>query len=241
MSKAIEYNLAQQKDGKFTDEMVVQLVRAWQKTHGLTADGFCGPATQASIASSMVVETAPSKWPPFDGILARVPANMKEVYATYGNPGSKVVDPNWQAQNIITVRDLPGIPEKFYFACHRIVEPYMREGLRRARIAAPEYKIERAASFVFRHQRHDERRPLSYHAWGIAIDINSDDNFSKTFENADITIAPWSPTWQKIWPKGIPQLFVEAMESVGFAWGGRWKGGFVDPMHFEMVGTNTPV
>jgi hypothetical protein len=77
--------------------------------------------------------------------------------------------------------------------------------------------------------------PLSYHSWGIAVDIDPDQNYAKTF-SAGATPAPWSPAWKTIWPKGLPQAFVEAMESVGWSWGGRWKG-FVDPMHMEFLGT----
>lgn len=242
MSKAAAFNKAQMLAGNFTDEMVVALVKAWQGGHGLVADGFCGEATQASITTAMTDATAPppTAWPPFDGPLARVPQNRREVYEVFGNPGTESVDGAWQKANIVTTRDLPGVPSKWYFECHKLIEPYLREGLRRAKLAAPDYQIARAASFVFRHQRHDPKRPLSYHSWGIAVDVDADRNFAKTFPSAAATPEPWSPEWNAIWPKGLPRAFVEALESVGFTWGGRWKV-FVDGMHFEFVGSNVPV
>jgi len=240
-AKAVAYNIKQISDGDFTLEMIAALVAAWQTDHGLDADGACGPATQASISTLIDDRAAapPKKWPTFDGPLVAVPKDRKEVYKVFGDPGVGAVDGAWEKANILTTRDLPGIPSKWYFQCHKLVEPYMREGLRRAALASPAYKIIRAASFVFRHQRHDPSRPLSYHAWGIAIDIDSDLNFSKSF-TAGKAPKPWSPEWHKIWPKGIPQPFVEAMESVGFKWGGRWPT-FVDPMHWEWVGSSVPV
>jgi hypothetical protein len=241
-SKAIAYNKAQMAEGNFTDEMIVALVAAWQAMHELLADGFCGPATQASLTTAIddYYAAPPPKWPPFDGPLAYVPKDRAEVYKVFGDPGSSAVDGAWEKANIVTVRDLPGVPSKWYFSVNKNVEPYLREGLRRARLASPEYQIVRAASFVFRHMRHDPKMPLSYHSWGIAADFDSDLNFSKTFATGQ-TPEPWSPEWMKIWPKGLPKPWVEAMESVGFIWGGRWKG-YVDGMHFQFVGqTLVPV
>lgn len=243
MKKAIAYNKKQIDSGNFTPEMIATLVAAWQGAHELVADGMCGPATQASIATLMDdrTEKPPAKWDPFDGPLAKVPANRKEVYAMFGDPGVGAVNGAWEKANILETRNMPGIPSKFYFQCHKLVEPYMREGLRRARLAAPEYVIARAASFVFRHQRHDPSRPLSYHSWGIAGDIDPDINFAKTFASAAKTPKPWSPEWYAVWGKNcLPEPFVRAMESVGFEWGGWWKP-YCDPMHFEWVGSTVPV
>jgi hypothetical protein len=173
--------------------------------------------------------------PAFDGPLRRLPRNREDVYATFGDPGKAEPDPRWVKANIVTVRDLPGVPSKWYFECHKLAEPYIREGFRRAAAAAPDYKIERAASFVFRHQRHDVRRPLSYHSFGMAVDVDPARNRSITFRRLEDQPKPFDAAWRKLYPQGLPQAFVEAFESVGFAWGGRWRL-FVDPMHFELVG-----
>jgi hypothetical protein len=238
--KAVAYNAKQMASGAFTPDMIVALVAAWQNGHDMAADGCCGPATQAAIETLMIdnSQPPPPKWPPFDGPLARFPKTRREVYDMFGDPGSSAVDGVWEKASIVTVRNMPGVPAKWYFEIHKLAEPYAREGLRRAQLAAALYKIARAASFVFRHQRHDPKMPLSYHSWGIAIDIDSDLNYSKTF-GAGKTPEPWGPEWMKLWPKGLPKAFVEAMESVGWKWGGRWKG-YVDPMHFELVGSDLP-
>lgn len=179
--------------------------------------------------------TLAEAWPPFDGPLERIPRHRADVYAMFGDPGKGEPDPAWERANIITVRDLPGVPPVWHFQTHRKVEPYIREALRRAAIAAPEYRIERAASRVFRHIRHDPKAPLSMHSWGIAFDVDAKHNGGKSFDKGKKP-SPWSTGWLKAWPQGLPQAFVEAVESVGFWWGGRWSAAYVDPMHFEFKG-----
>jgi len=46
---AVDYNKKKYADGKFTDDMIVQLVGHWQDVNGLEADGYCGPNTQANL------------------------------------------------------------------------------------------------------------------------------------------------------------------------------------------------
>lgn len=157
----------------------------------------------------------------------------REAVALYGDPGTKrsTPDPDWVKRSIVTVRDLPGIPSRWYFQVHRDIEPLLREALAAAKAAAPDHEIDRAASFVFRHQRHDPRLPLSLHSWGIAVDFDPDRNSARTFRGK--APEPWSAEWREIWPHGLPQAFVEALEEHGFDWGGRWRG-YVDPMHFQI-------
>lgn len=170
----------------------------------------------------------------FAGPLAALPRNRTEAIAIFGDPGHGAdVDATWKHANIVTVRDLPGVPHRWYFETHQRAEPYMREAFTRARAAAPTYTIERAASFVFRHQRHDVTRPLSFHSWGIAVDVDAPENAARTFADGHYP-APWGEGWTRCWPNGLPRAFVEAFESVGFAWGGRWHE-YCDPMHFELV------
>jgi hypothetical protein len=238
---AIAYNAKSMKvDGAHAvvvdDSVLVELARFWQAGHGLEPDGKIGPATMAAIvtATSEMVAPAGHVWTPWDGPLQSQPTTRAGAYAMFGDPGTGTADPDWEKANVVTVRDMPGVPSHWHFRIHRKVEPYGREGLRRAQIACPDYEIERAACYVFRHQRHDPKRPLSWHALAIAMDIDSQLNFTKSFGPGN-TPVPWTAEWNKIWPKGLPEPFVLAMESCGWHWGGRWKG-FVDPMHFEWFG-----
>lgn len=166
--------------------------------------------------------------------LAQQPRDRAEATALFGDPGrGEVADPAWRRASIVELHGGTAIPglERWYFQTHRLVEPFMRAAFAAANAAAPGY-ITRAASFVFRRVRHEPSAPLSYHSWGIAVDINSADNGGRYIKRPP---APWSPAWLKLWPRGMPRGVVEAFEAQGFSWGGRWRG-FSDPMHFEWVG-----
>jgi hypothetical protein len=191
-----------------------------------------------------------SRWPAFDGPLTDRPDNRAQVIKTFGDPTRngqylRVCNPKWREDHIVDCYHEDAIVglERFDFQCHKLAEPYFREAFRRAFEATPDY-IDRAASFVFRHIRHDPKRPLSMHSWGIAGDINSDDNGAVYFQSKKYPFPrpePWSEKWVEIWPHGVPPEVVEAFESCGFRWGGRWGGSgskddFCDPMHFELCG-----
>jgi hypothetical protein len=141
---------------------------------------------------------------------------------------------------MVVARDLPMIPRGRIY-CHRLVEPYIREALRRCQISCPDYKITRFGCFNFRHQRHDPDRPLSRHSWGIAVDVNPSENRGIYFKKGEQPEA-FSDLWFDHWPKGMPREFVEAWQSVGWAWGADWDEDgkstdhtYLDPMHFELV------
>lgn len=57
----------------------------------------------------------------------------------------------------------------------------------------------------------------SAHSFGVAVDLNPKLG------------AYWR--WQKEWKNQVPAMVVDAFESEGFAWGGRWF--HFDTMHFE--------
>lgn len=93
-----------------------------------------------------------------------------------------------------------------------------------------DYKINTIGSYVFRCNvnasssgRNDlcsDGCVLSTHSFGIAVDINWDENCNGC---SNFT---------------MPMEIVDAFESYGFRWGGRYKsifGATIDPMHFEYM------
>jgi D-alanyl-D-alanine carboxypeptidase-like protein len=245
LDTAAAYIRRQLQTGALTHYDLAKITERAQLAMGIEADGMPGLQTLSRLDSFFnpddltptpveVPIAAPDQVPGFDGPLERVPRNRADLIALLGHPGKVVADLAWVKANIVTVHDMPGVPSKWHFQIHRLIEPYGREGFRRAHIACPDYVIERAASFVHRHMRHDPTLDLSIHSWGAAIDVDPSLNEAATFKRGQEPV-PFSQAWRVRWPKGLPQAFVEAFESVGFAWGGRWKV-YVDPMHFEFVG-----
>jgi hypothetical protein len=228
---------------------VTRLTESWQRGAGLLVDGKLGPKTRESLRAGEASHGEPADQADFsdggfDGPLSAIPTSRREVYDIFGNPGSGKVDKRWRKENIVTVRDLPGVPSKWHFQVHRLAEPYVREALRRAQVES-DYRIERAACFVFRHIQHNPAKPLSLHSWGIAFDVDPSRNSAKRMSRGSGP-APWDDEWNDLWPDGLDEGFVRAVESVGFTWGGVWgrsgsdfadratHASYFDPMHFEL-------
>lgn len=64
---------------------------------------------------------------------------------------------------------------------------------------------------------------MSAHSYGVAIDIVVAKSNYWEWEK--------TPSGTFVWKNQIPQAIVDAFESEGFAWGGRWY--HYDTMHFE--------
>ena len=125
------------------------------------------------------------------------------------------IEPNgaWVSTNIVS----GSVPIIGTVSCHRLMFPQLQaalteisnEGLAE-RIRANEY----GGCFVPRFIDRDPGKPLSMHAFGLAIDLNTTTNQLGTRGDMD------------------PRV-VEIFEKWGFAWGGRWSR--PDPMHFELA------
>lgn len=260
--QADAYNARQLLRKAVSGRHLTQLTAVFQSTTKLLCDGRFGPKTAAAVETVLSEPTpvvvhealtepqeAPAivrrDWSPWIGPLDAIPKNRREVYRVFGNPGTVKVDNAWKRAGIVTVRDLPGVPHKWHVSLHKLAEPYFREGLRRAELAAPGYTIRRFGGFVFRHIRHKSNRPLSMHSWGIAADQNAEDNRGIRFgvrSNKGKPPKAWTTAWLRLWPGGVPESFVQAMTSVGLTWGSDWDRdhdnqdhSYQDPMHFELV------
>jgi hypothetical protein len=97
--------------------------------------------------------------------------------------------------------------------CHKRIAPVFAMVFGEIEKRGLQAKIESfGGCFSFRPQRRSTK--LSTHAWGIAIDLNTDDNAQGSTGNMDAGL-------------------VEIFRSAGFEWGGEWVGSACDPMHFQ--------
>jgi hypothetical protein len=126
-----------------------------------------------------------------------------------GAPGELIVDGGWLRDNIVRVR-IPGLGTT---SCHRLVVPLLVDAMRELRArGARDVVRSYHGCFVPRHIGRDPANLLSYHSWGIAIDVNLAGNVRGTTPHQ-------------------PPILVRTLERHGFTWGGRWL--VPDGSHFE--------
>lgn len=131
----------------------------------------------------------------------------------------------WPRQNIISfappfeLRDGRG-RRVSVIHCHRLVVPALRRVLEDLAARDMCHLVNTFdGCFVPRHMGWDPRRPLSRHAWGIAVDVNA-----------------------RLFPYGSRarqnRRLIDAFARQGFVWGGGWRT--PDPMHFEIYDLPQP-
>lgn len=204
---------------------LVLAVRQFQQDHGLRPDGMAGPRTRAMI------ETIHGLWVP---TVDPIPVGRKEMMEVYGDPepwndqGVVHINPNWERKHMIVVSAslIYGYHRPIYM--HKKVKAHFLEAMRRSVLACPGYAFVNIGCFNPRFQRNDPSRPISDHTLGIAFDLNGRDGQNKW---APDDIEPWSDGWSRY--SNLPREVVESFESVGFDWGGWWKGGR-DTMHMSL-------
>ena len=143
------------------------------------------------------------------------PHGLSEVRRVFGD--IRVVDgivmpQSWEDVHMVLVNDLPGYSgHKVYL--NKAIEDPLREALTACAMLNDGYLIKHLGCFAPRAKRgHPDE--ISLHSFGIAVDINPDQN-----------------------PRGnpmvrdIPDAWVAEFERVGWTWGGRFPT--ADGMHFQ--------
>ncbi len=143
---------------------------------------------------------------------------VKDTYGdfsyTEGDGGDIHPDPAWSQNNITDVELHTGQTVRF----HTLVAAELRQLYQAACEAGGWTPKGRPQTYVPRHINHDASKPLSFHSWGIALDLDPTDNPRQGQGTVELHPA-----------------FIKVFEDAGWTWGGRWKGASRDPMHFEAL------
>lgn len=96
------------------------------------------------------------------------------------------------------------------------------------------FKIYQASGYSFRSMNNGGKGSLSHHSYGVAIDINVNENYSHR-GNTIYAGSFWNPSISEY---SIPRdgVLVKAFEAKGWKWGGNWSGNYQDYMHFSFTG-----
>ncbi len=186
-----------------------------------TAAGVDLAAVQAAVAKALPGSTVTTLVTLVDKALVSGTAAEKLLgtFKYTPNPdGSINEDPAWVRANIVTQT----VPILGSVTCNKLMFPQLRGALTELQdeglaglINASEYHQHVGNCWQARYVDSDPSRGLSYHAWGIAIDLNRNENPEGGSSHQD------------------PRL-VQIFESWGFRWGGVFYP--PDPMHFELAG-----
>lgn len=146
---------------------------------------------------------------------------VRQVYGEITVSNNAIIGPkNWEIYNMIKLPSLPGWQRGLYVN-HKIA-PMLTEALRQCVNLGLNYEIKSLGCFNPRVKR-SQPTAVSMHSWGIAVDINADDN-------PPLRIT--SPADLARRKKTIPDAWVAVFKSIGFTWGGDFHSYF-DPMHFQ--------
>lgn len=153
------------------------------------------------------------------------PRGVEEIVAAFGDIYEFVrkdgsLDPRWQAESLTRI-PLP-FPMVLSWdhatsvdrmTCHKRLADVLEEVFTKIQTAGLQEKIKTfGGCFSFRQQRTGSK--LSTHAWGIAVDLNSETNPQGAAGDMDAGV-------------------IEIFRAAGFEWGGDWAGKVRDPMHFQ--------
>lgn len=143
---------------------------------------------------------------------------VKETFGEFAarplSDGSIDIERSWTRRNV-RAREVPILGR---VTCHRVLFPQLEEALRdiqRQGLAHLIHPRQYSGCFSARFIGSDPGGRLSHHSWGMAIDINAEENPFGTKGNMDMRVVD---VFEDRW---------------GFTWGGRWI--VPDAMHFEWI------
>lgn len=136
------------------------------------------------------------------------------------------IEDKWERDNIVRLHNVCNTGLDIQL--HNLIAARFMRCLAQALDRCPQYKIHQLAGYVPRQMmalpgEDQSSKPLSVHAWGVAFDINWDEN---PFTKVDRS----KPNNGLI--ADLPLEFVRTFHDDGWEWGGIWLHK-KDAMHFQ--------
>lgn len=210
-------------DGEKAGESVLVLVVAGEMPIQIAenSQATVPEASRGQTQATRVVKTDTSKYPK----LSPVRGSFGRFYYREASGGRIQVDPNWVAENIVTIT-LPGLNRQVQVhknAASRFIKAftYIKNGsvtINGRKVPLLSLIESMDGTYVTRHVNWNPSNGLSNHSWGAAIDINASDHFRYVNPGKE----PYDPNlilWEK------------AFKPAGFSWGNS----YADAMHFELL------
>jgi hypothetical protein len=220
---------------------VVQLLEAetylgnpyWYRLAGTAeqyvwAGGVAGELVGAESSSPVVPINVQRR---ADGTI--LPLQESELMARYGTftyksnaNGSIVIDPPWESQNIVDF--VHPLLAQMHLSRLRVHQAALQsfqgafDAIQQSVPSVSDCLRTCGGTYVPRHVNWTPGKPLSSHAFGVAIDLNPEWNGYKRQPTAPGLI-------------GSVQELVPYFAQFGFAWGGHFSASSIDGMHFELA------
>jgi hypothetical protein len=154
-----------------------------------------------------------------------VPNGIGQILSTFGNINNYIqedgtLDVRWQTEMLARAALPFPLTLSFdssrtilSFTCHKRLVPVFVDVFSKLQGSRMQTRVTSfGGCFAFRPQR--TGTVLSAHSWGIAIDLNPVTNQQGSTGDMDAEV-------------------IEIFRQAGFEWGGDWRGGRRDPMHFQ--------
>ena len=151
-----------------------------------------------------------------DGGLSELPTR-KTMKAAYGD--ADALGQEAMQARLVTLTGLPGRFNRgdgVLPGVHRLAAPHLRLALELAARFGVIDEIYRIGTYNHRHMRHDPSMPLSFHAYGVSLDVNPRENFAWVPDAPEKQIAPFSDAWRQKYPRGVSEALVLCFKKAGY-------------------------
>lgn len=159
--------------------------------------------------SDLACEAIPGWFQPPEGIVA-----LMKCYGAITVADGQVTTPGWESAHM-DMFEAPWLPHGRLYV-NKLVWPIFSAAMEACLAIGDDYVIKTIGCFSPRAKR--VNGDLSTHSWGIAFDLNADDNPLQIPDGPVVC--------------DIPDTWVATLKSCGFTWGGDF-GGRKDCMHFQ--------